>query len=178
MLNYNNIKSISKELFSLVYSIALKYKNDFVDFDDLIQEGFIGLYKAQKNFNPDKKVLFKTYAYYWIKKQILSYLKKQNKFEILSFNEIDLDSLKYNEDFNEENILLSNLQKKIDFDNYCLTKLETEILKLCFYEKLPFREISKRLDLSTERVRQLYQRAIRKIKINKNLTKDLIKINC
>lgn len=50
----------------LVVSIAKRYINQGLDFQDLIQEGNIGLIKALENFNPELGNKFSTYATCWI----------------------------------------------------------------------------------------------------------------
>lgn len=50
----------------LVVSIAKRYINQGLDFQDLIQEGNIGLLKALDNFDPELGNKFSTYATCWI----------------------------------------------------------------------------------------------------------------
>ena len=45
------------------------------DRDDLIQEGMIGLYKAIRDFDPDKGISFHSYALLCINRQILTAIK-------------------------------------------------------------------------------------------------------
>lgn len=81
-LDYNNgnSNSINEILLindQLVISIARKYHNKFgeyVEFDDLVQEGRIGLYHAVLRFDVDKGYNFSTYATYWIRKNIQVYV--------------------------------------------------------------------------------------------------------
>ena len=54
----------------LVLFIANQYKSNFLDFDDLVQEGQTGLLKAVDRFNPDLGFQFSTYSSYWIRKAI------------------------------------------------------------------------------------------------------------
>lgn len=54
----------------LVLTIAQKYSNKGVGFDDLIQEGTIGLVKALEHFNTNLNVEFGKYASWWIMQSI------------------------------------------------------------------------------------------------------------
>lgn len=47
---------------ALVHSVARKYKDRGVDYDDLFQTGCIGLVKAVRNYNAEYGVRFSTYA--------------------------------------------------------------------------------------------------------------------
>lgn len=54
----------------LVLAIAKKYKGRGIPFEDLVQEGSIGLVKAFEQFDLDKGYKFSTFATYWIKQVI------------------------------------------------------------------------------------------------------------
>lgn len=58
----------------LVYSIALKFQNRGVEVEDLVQEGNIGLMKAAEKYDHTKGWEFTTYATFWIKQAVLSYI--------------------------------------------------------------------------------------------------------
>jgi RNA polymerase sigma-32 factor len=82
MLKEKNIEAAKKlivsQLKNVVY-IAEQYKNYGLHEEDLVQEGNIGLMKAVKNFNPEKKVRLYTYALIWIKAEIQTYVMKNLK---------------------------------------------------------------------------------------------------
>lgn len=75
-----DIDTFIKENSGLVAQVA---KRSFhktrhkVEFDDLMQEGFIGLTKAYCNYTPEKNTTFSTYAYYHISNQIMRYIAER-----------------------------------------------------------------------------------------------------
>ena len=71
------------ELFkSLVYSIAKKYSHNNADLEDLYQVGNIGLKKALDNYKKDSNAKFSTYAHFYIKGEILKYLRENRTIKL------------------------------------------------------------------------------------------------
>lgn len=58
----------------LVHWVARRYRVNESDYDDLIQEGYMGLMRAAETFNSDKGA-FSSYAVQWIRSKMSRYIK-------------------------------------------------------------------------------------------------------
>jgi RNA polymerase primary sigma factor len=65
-----------KSNLSFVVKIASEYKNMGLPFEDLLNEGNIGLIEAAHHFDPTRGTKFITYAIWWIRKSILKSLSQ------------------------------------------------------------------------------------------------------
>lgn len=88
----------------LVIYIAKKFESVGVDNEDLISIGAIGLIKAVKSYNYDKKIKLATYASRCIENEILMYFRKLVKYK----GDISLDE-PLNVDYDGNELLLSDL---------------------------------------------------------------------
>src|SRR3990170_1988375 len=64
--------------------VRLKASSYFLaggDSDDLIQEGMIGLYKAMRDFRPDKETSFRSFAELCVTRQIITAIKTATRFK-------------------------------------------------------------------------------------------------
>jgi len=145
---------------ALVKNIASKYSNSRIPFEDLIQEGLIGLIEAKKKYNPQKNIKFSTYAYFWIHKKIRKFIKNEKKMELTEFDDNVIKNICEKEPYKNTEIKFPNN----------LDKIEKDILKHFFEKKMPLDKIAILFDLRRERVRQIKQKALRKIRINTKLT--------
>lgn len=161
-----------------VVSIAKKYRDRGVPFEDLISEGNMGLYHAAEKYDGCRETKFITYAVWWIKNSINEIIK-----DYASNNEINVDdfifdkkkSVEYhqeliNEEFEEE---LNNIQSRNDSVEEllkCLQERERKIVTMFFglkgTKEMNLDEIGQSMSLSMERVRQIKDVALIKLKSN------------
>ncbi len=105
----------------LVYYVYEKlYKDDFVinNKEDLIQEGFLGLFKARKTYNSKSKCKFSTYAIMCIRNEMLMYFRRNKKHSAnISINE------PLNDDLTIEDTLTADDFEKITEDRLLIERL-------------------------------------------------------
>lgn len=160
-----------------VVNIAKNYRNSNVPFADIISEGNIGLIRAAHKFDSTKGVKFISYAVWWIKNSINECIEKYNRDnETLSYDDYtinkctDLDNKfeQINEDFEEK---INNIQSRKDAIESlmkCLHEREIKILTLFFGlnggREMTLEEVGKEMCLTNERVRQIKDSALSKLK--------------
>lgn len=157
-LNESNVKILNppevvNQLFNdnlkLVYPIAHKYRDLEREFDDVVQDGRIGLLRAAQLFDVEKGVVFSTYATYWIKAIILReqikfrYIKWPHKKYILLHNIrrfCSMFHLKHGRDPLDEEIV-SELED-LDSENKVTEKDILFVNQNSYFEKKPLVESS------------------------------------
>ena len=71
--------------------------------DDMLQEGYIGLYKAVKSYNQEKQNSFKTFAGLCIERQMITAVKNSNRQKHIPLNSsLSLNSGAYDENDDTE----------------------------------------------------------------------------
>jgi RNA polymerase primary sigma factor len=63
----------------LVINVARAYHSSLIPFEDLVQEGAIGLITAAERFDPSKGFRFSTYATHWIRQAITRAIDNKSK---------------------------------------------------------------------------------------------------
>ena len=140
------------------------------DRDDLIQEGMIGLYKAIRDFEPDRDAKFITFAGLCINRQMIKAIESSTRMKNQPLNE----SVELTEEeiggssapaypLNPESILIE--QERTDermekiFIN--LSPMEREVLQL-FLDGMGYREIAQSLDRTPKQIDNAIQRIRKK----------------
>ena len=160
--------------------IFMNSRNYFLvgaDQDDLLQEGMIGLIKAIKAYDCDKKASFKTFATICIKRQIITAIKSSNAqknsaLNSASGNYIECDDgkevnytkgLTSSMHHNPEELFLS--KEKMDslerFSEKNFSKFEREVFQLLI-RGYSYREIAEKLDRTLKTIDNTIQRIKRK----------------
>lgn len=157
--------------------------------DDMIQEGYIGLYKAVKSFNGEKQNSFKTFASICIERQLITAVKNSNRQKHIPLNSsLSLNATAYEEDNGNAEVIeildinnntsedpldiitkkeyFNSVEKNIDNK---LSNFEREVLKL--YKKgYSYATIATKLETKIKSVDTAIQRIRKKaLKIKKEL---------
>ena len=123
-INNNDITAFNKIItcnLRFVFHICKKYQHCNIPFDDIIQEGIIGIIQAAKRFDPNKNVRFISFAVFHIKEYVIKYVTRHRDI-IHTLTTKNLYKLYYNKDItgiSDNDIKLYNEIKNISyFDVY------------------------------------------------------------
>ena len=161
-------EALIRQYRNVVEAIAAKYINSPLEYDDIIQEGMIGLLAAIKTLNNSKGAQFKTYAQTCINNSIQTALRKFNRKKDIPIGSV----IEYaEEEIPEENGVISAEDYYIAGESVSmlantlkenLSEYENEVLRLhivgCNYS-----EIAKRLSKTPKSVDNALQRIKKKL---------------
>lgn len=106
----NRIEDAIEKLTPLVYKLAHKFaRNHKQDFDDLVQEGMMGLMQAYNRFDATKGSAFSSYAYQWA----MALMNDQSRKRYKTMNNT---AFKPVEEYHLNETYSMPLDDKIDFD--------------------------------------------------------------
>ena len=180
-----------KDHYKIVHSLARKYSVLGFSNEELISEGILGLMFALEKFDESQNVKFSTYAFYWIRGQILKF---GDKFKSTQYTELPnvitdneegvFQNSKYHLNHTVKNISDETEHKFVQYED----KFDTEHIKeinskvrvavdlLSWREKIiieqrwlgeskkTLADLAKELEVSQERIRQIEKNAISKLK--------------
>ena len=138
-----------------VVAIARQYQNKGLSIDDLISEGNIGLMKAARKYDGERGVRFVNYAVVFVRQQIEKALKLESA-------ELRVENMKDVRDDNSPAIA-DGMEYSLD----SLNERELKVVTAYFgigQERLTMAEIAEDMNLRRERVRQIRNKAIRRLK--------------
>lgn len=93
--------------------------------EDMLQEGYIGLYKAVKSYNQEKQNSFKTFAGLCIERQMITAVKNSNRQKHIPLNSsLSLNSGAYDEDDDTEVMEILDTRKTGEDPLDIITKKE------------------------------------------------------
>lgn len=140
--------SLFEENMGLVISISKQFKpkNDN-EFDEFVQLGRIGLWKAIKAYDKSRGKL-STLAWYYIRWEIMKYINQEKKERVNVKNDIDIPSI-------DKDILWEYLPST-------LSDLESKIINL-HLDGYSFIDIGEKTGFSKTWVHSIYHKALKKI---------------
>jgi RNA polymerase sporulation-specific sigma factor len=164
--------------------VRLKASSYFLaggDAEDLIQEGLIGLYKAVRDFRPDKETSFRSFAELCVTRQIITAIKTATRFKHAPLNtyvsfsqtpagqegegECTLGDALPGPRVNDPSVCVistEELQSLVFCLGSGLSRLEAEALKL-YLEGLSYEDMAVELGCDTKTIDNALQRVKRKI---------------
>lgn len=146
----------------IIKSIAKKYanfaKNKGADYEDLIQEGYIGLSNAISSYRENCNSLFYTYASLCIERQICLFCRsaasKRNEVLSTALFDDEIYNREVSTDFSTNPEL--SLSYKISKEEFILYKNHFDIPNSCIlelrYNGFSYQEIAKLLDMKVSTV--------------------------
>lgn len=185
-----------KSNLKFVASVAKNYQGLGLSYADLIAEGNCGLLKAIDKFDYEKGFKTISYSVWWIRQSILEALKeragiegdslpqdfeKQNQYEDDEQNCDTTIEEEYISSDSEE-FKIEELKKTINMLIGCLTEREQYVISeyygLNSKEGATLEEIGASMGLTKERVRQIKEKALKKLRseaLNNSITSDIYK---
>lgn len=160
----------------LVQSVVYRYKK-FDNYDDLYQEGMIGLIKAVQQYNSDTSFHFIRYAMWWIKARVVRSIKKLNLITVSGdenmkyFIQYDIKENDMIEENNpEKNAILSEEINNLHCVINSLPEKHQKIIKMRYglnnTKEHNLQDLGDKLDMTREGIRQLEHRILHKLKNN------------
>ena len=146
-----------------VQFLAGRYSSDI--YEDLVQEGFVGLLKAVNTYRHDENVKFSTYANVCVKNKIISSLKKNSLINGVEFTDEMADELFAAGEGDPESIFIENEQMDEVYNKItsALSEQEWKVFQL-FLTGMAYNQMALNLGVTVKSVDNAMQRVRRKLK--------------
>lgn len=181
-----------------VFDIAKHYTGRGLSISELISEGNMGLLRAIEKFDEEKDIKFISYAVWWIRQAMLEAVKRKKLLKM-----VEIDPTKSNDDIFERKIVddedeviggMNDVGFSNEADEYkkelgrdqkevigkllnSLNSREREVIEYYYglnnKRELTLSEIGSKLGLSSERVRQVKLKSIRKLRSSMMMYDDM-----
>jgi RNA polymerase sigma factor (sigma-70 family) len=168
---YRKIRDhIVEQNLGLVHMMARRSNQMRVDPDELISEGMVALTRAVERFNPWKGFRFSTYACNSIWRALgrLGKLESRHHTRFPAMAEMPVDIPESSPD-HARDFYVERLNRVLDHNMAELTDLESTIISGRFPvgqdDKMTYRELGGKVGLSKERVRQIQNIALDKLRL-------------
>ena len=168
---------------NFVYLIARKYAKTETDIDDLMQEGYLGMYRAIGPYDLSAGVAFLSYASFWIRQGMQRY-SQDNKHLHIPYN-LQEKVLRYqrflntyrmrfgknptDEQENHYENVLDNLERE-ELKSVLWTLVDDlpgkapEVLRMRYQQELTLKETGEAIGINMEAVRQWQQKGLRELR--------------
>jgi len=147
---------------TFVFSVALRYTNNYDDAADISQEAFIKAFENLHNFQ--KKSSLKTWLYRITVNTFLSINKKRNIHNVFQKQDITvLDNTEASQSNPEQELEFNELNQKFLEAINNLPEKQREVFCLRYFDELKYEEISELLGLTVGGLKANYFHAIKKI---------------
>ena len=143
-----------------VHHIGKKYKHCVKYYDDLISAGNVGMVKAARRYDPNRGVKFTTYAYYWIRKEMLELCKMEYTHgNTLSISQEIIEN--YSEHYNTSvDITQDDLETFLVY----LLPIERIVIKMKYINNFSLKTIALRTQISYNHVISIHDTALSKLR--------------
>jgi len=143
--NHDALNELVESNLSFVAKVASEYRSLGLPFEDLLNEGNVGLIEAAHRFDASKDTKFISYAIWWIRKSILKALSEQSHVVRLPYSQMK----KVKEIRSAEQTLRKELGRKPDRE-----------------------EISQHLDKSLSKIDKVLQHSVHEVSLDEPVGQD------
>lgn len=168
-----------------VVAIARQYQGKGLSMDDLVSEGNMGLMKAAAKYDAKRGLRFANYAVVFIRQQIEKALEKEGAEQrvettrdgqtrsvdapLSGHTNVNLLSVLVdaNSPLADERVYNANIEAAVEYALRSLDERESQVINAYFgigQENLTMAEIADDMQLKRERVRQIRDRAVRRLR--------------